>query len=90
MLIGKSINFLRTCCKDTEWTTIAPPSEGLQYGKHSLEDVIQQVGNSVNQRLIHILFEKYKLHDHCLAVKRYLLLGQGDFIQCLMDLIGYE
>lgn len=25
---------------------------------------------------------------HCDALKRYLLLGQGDFIQTLMDLIG--
>ena len=35
-----------------------------------------------------MLFERYKFGEHCHAVKRYLLLGQGDFHAFLMDLVG--
>ena len=37
-----------------------------------------------------VLHDKYRFLDHCLAIKRYLLLGQGDFMQALMDGVGEE
>ena len=37
--------------------------------------------------LIEILMKKYKLMDHFNSLRRYLLLGQGDFIRHLMDLM---
>ena len=37
--------------------------------------------------LIEILMKKYKLLDHFNSLRRYLLLGQGDFIRHLMDLM---
>lgn len=37
--------------------------------------------------LMNILLKKYKLMDHFNALRRYLLLGQGDFIRHLMDLM---
>jgi gamma-tubulin complex component 3 len=33
-----------------------------------------------NKRLIEIMLKKYKFLDHCNAIRKYLLLGQGDFI----------
>jgi gamma-tubulin complex component 3 len=51
--------------------------------------VIEEAATTVNKRLMKILFEKYNLFDHLLAIKRYLLLGQGDFIYHLMDILGY-
>jgi gamma-tubulin complex component 3 len=41
------------------------------------------------QLLRGILFEKYHLGDHLMAFRKYLLLGQGDFIQHLMDSLRY-
>ena len=35
-----------------------------------------------------VLQTKYQLGLHCGAVRRYLLLGQGDFVQALMDLVS--
>jgi gamma-tubulin complex component 3 len=43
-----------------------------------------------NGYLLEILLNKYKLLDHFNALRRYLLLGQGDFIRHLMDLMEYE
>ena len=37
--------------------------------------------------LLDVLNRKYSLLDHMQAVRRYLLLGQGDFIRHLMDLL---
>lgn len=36
-----------------------------------------------------MLFTKYQFYNHCKAIRKYLLCGQGDFIQNLMDsLVG--
>ncbi|KAG0446741.1 hypothetical protein HPP92_028682 [Vanilla planifolia] len=37
-----------------------------------------------------VIHKRYRFKDHCLAIKRYLLLGQGDFFQYLMDIVGPE
>lgn len=37
--------------------------------------------------LLDVLNRKYSLLDHMQAVRRYLLLSQGDFIRHLMDLL---
>lgn len=34
---------------------------------------------------MHLMLEKFKFPLHCLALKKYLLLGAGDFIQVLLD-----
>ncbi|RLN49164.1 hypothetical protein BBJ28_00018165 [Nothophytophthora sp. Chile5] len=65
--------------------------DGVQFAELTrLEAMIEKVSNSTNEYLIRTLMEKYQLLDHCQALKRYLLLGQGDFIQYLMDLLGPE
>lgn len=64
-------------------------AESLQFGQQEgLRVVVDSVGKLVNKRLLSLMFEKSLLMRHCVALKRYLLLGQGDFIQLLMDLIG--
>lgn len=61
----------------------------FQYGnilavKQSIDDTYRET----SKRLLDLLKNKYKLMDHLQALKRYLLLGQGDFIQYLMDALG--
>lgn len=91
-IIGKSINFIRHCCNDTEWVMDSVVSdEELGFSDlDKLETVITQASTVTNKYLINILMKKYQLLDHCRALKQYLLLGQGDFIQCLMDQVGDE
>ncbi|KAL7692532.1 putative gamma-tubulin complex component protein [Plasmopara halstedii] len=101
LVIGKSINFIRQCCGHADWVMDASHESsvmGLESnnekdyfaGLKRLEKVIENVSNSTNKYLIRTLTEKYRLLDHCRALKRYLLLGQGDFVQYLMDLLGPE
>lgn len=111
LLVGKSINFIRHCCDDTEWimdsTTVAIAVDAFQYqhGANSfdtpigyrknvvsskLEKIIERAQSATNRRVMELLFDKYEFHMHSTALKQYLLLGQGDFIQYLMELLHEE
>ena len=52
-----------------------------------LERFVQEASAHVDRRLIDILFNKFDLSKHCDAMRRYVLLGQGDFVQALMDMV---
>ncbi|KAI8641486.1 Spc98 family-domain-containing protein [Parasitella parasitica] len=98
--IGKSLNFIRySCHQDTlaeQYQTSTSPSSNnpkpnkqlFKYGETEQVEKSIEVAYSVTSRaLLNILKTKYKLMDHLRALKRYLLLGQGDFIQYLMDVL---
>lgn len=46
----------------------------------AVEDVYKQS----NKRLLDMMFGKYKLFQHFVSLKKYMLMGQGDFIRCLL------
>ncbi|CAF0726828.1 unnamed protein product [Adineta ricciae] len=94
-ITGKSINFLRVVCKDRTMLQILKtpaPSQSLFQQQRSTEfqDMIVSVYNDTTRYLRSILDDKYQMMDHFKAIKRYLLLGQGDFIKYLMDLMENE
>ncbi|KAL3432816.1 Spc98 family-domain-containing protein [Aspergillus tetrazonus] len=87
-LIGKSLNFIRYGCGDSGWVEAysKEASKELRYGDTaSLETSIDEAYKTTMARLIHLMDEKFKLFDHLHALKKYLLLGQGDFIALLME-----
>ncbi|KAM0949153.1 putative gamma-tubulin complex component protein [Dioscorea sansibarensis] len=98
---GKSINFLRVCCKDNGWADAAAEAAahvgtttrrgGLGYGEtDALEALVVEAAKRIDRHLMDVIHKRYRFKDHCLAIKRYLLLGQGDFVQYLMDIVGPE
>ncbi|XP_043692732.1 gamma-tubulin complex component 3-like [Telopea speciosissima] len=98
---GKSINFLRVCCEDQGWADAATEAAavvgtttrrwGLGYGEiDALESLVVEAAKRIDKHLMDVLYKRYKFKEHCLAIKRYLLLGQGDFVQYLMDTVGPE
>ncbi|KAE8352592.1 Spc98 family-domain-containing protein [Aspergillus coremiiformis] len=87
-LIGKSLNFIRYGCGDSGWVEAysKETSKELRYGDTaSLETSIDEAYKTTMARLIYLMDEKFKLFDHLRALKKYLLLGQGDFIALLME-----
>lgn len=87
-LIGKSLNFIRYGCGDSGWVEAysKETSKELRYGDTaSLETSIDEAYKTTMARLIRLMDEKFKLFDHLHALKKYLLLGQGDFIALLME-----
>ncbi|KAL5995422.1 Gamma-tubulin complex component 3 [Asimina triloba] len=98
---GKSINFLRVCCDDQGWADAASEAAsaagtttmrgGLGYGEtDALETLVIEAAKRIDKHLMEVIYKCYKFKEHCLAIKRYLLLGQGDFVQYLMDIVGPE
>lgn len=98
---GKSINFLRVCCEDRGWADAATEAAeaagtttgrgGLGYGEtDALELLVAEAAKRIDKHLLDVVYNRYKFKEHCLAIKRYLLLGQGDFVQYLMDIVGPE
>ena len=87
-LIGKSLNFIRHGCGDPAWVDAysKEASRELGYGDTAgLESSIDEAYKTTMARLIDLMDNKFNLFDHLRALKRYLLLGQGDFIAELME-----
>jgi gamma-tubulin complex component 3 len=94
-LAGKSVNFLRKCCNDTDWLlelkTIDIDKEIISSSTFdSIKQWFIQSSEIISKKLITTMFDKFNFKEHMFSIKRYLLLGQGDFLQYLMDLISSE
>ncbi|KAK1818481.1 Microtubule-nucleating Tub4p (gamma-tubulin) complex component [Friedmanniomyces endolithicus] len=87
-LIGKSLNFIRYGCHDSAWVESysKEASRELKYGDTAnLGQSIDEAYKMVMARLIWLMETKFALAEHLAALKKYLLLGQGDFIALLME-----
>lgn len=87
-LIGKSLNFIRYGCGDSAWVEAycKEASRELHYGDTAtLESSIDKAYKTTMARLIDLMDNKFHLFEHLRALKKYLLLGQGDFIALLME-----
>jgi gamma-tubulin complex component 3 len=87
-LIGKSLNFIRHGCLDAGWVESYSKSASreLRYGDTAtLETSIDEAYKTTMARLIHLMATKFHLFDHLKALKKYILLGAGDFIAVLME-----
>ncbi|KAM7188309.1 spindle pole body component alp6 [Rhypophila sp. PSN 637] len=87
-LIGKSLNFIRHSCGDSQWVEAysKTSSKELKYGDTAtLETWIDEAYKTTMQRLMKLMSTRFHLFDHLQALKNYILLGQGDFIALLME-----
>ncbi|KAL4446262.1 hypothetical protein ABPG77_003069 [Micractinium sp. CCAP 211/92] len=89
---GKTIAFLREFCGDTRWAAaIGAPAQALAAGGGNyrqlrwLESAVIDVKRAVSAHLLDIVMSQQGLPRHLAAIKRYLLLGQGDFVRVLLD-----
>ena len=62
----------------------------MQYGDiGGLERSIDIAYQIASHRLFEVFIEKFKLLDHLLALKHFILLGHGDFADQLMQTLGH-
>lgn len=54
-----------------------------------LQSLMDTTYLEISRRVLDVLNSKYKFMEHMQALRRYLLLGQGDFIRHLMELLEY-
>ena len=92
LVAGKSVIFLRQCCETKDWfldLKFVTPSETLQ-DFSIFKNWVEQASTLTNKKLVEVLFTKFHFKGHLESIKRYLLMGQGDFIQNLMDQMPNE
>lgn len=92
---GKSINFLREVCEDK--SPIKGREELKQCFENNIEDLfatvpdtrlhemIDNVYLNTSKKVMDIALGTYRLMEHLQSMRKYLLLGQGDFIGLLME-----
>eukprot|EP00054_Salpingoeca_dolichothecata_P009214 m.52042 g.52042 ORF g.52042 m.52042 type:complete len:665 (+) comp18231_c0_seq1:78-2072(+) len=94
LLIGKSINFIRHTCRvhdDLQDTTAALRSmQGGFSDLQVLQSAVNQAYHLTSRRLLEILHTRYHLLQHLDSMRKYLLLGQGDFIHHLLAALEPE
>ncbi|CAG9763342.1 unnamed protein product [Ceutorhynchus assimilis] len=98
---GKSINFLTHICEDTgelpgreilhklfnntSTEALFKPEQSIEF--HS---TLEGIYKETSFRVLDLLRNKFKLYEHLQSLRRYLLLGQGDFIRHLLELLTPE
>lgn len=58
--------------------------------ENEFEHLLNTAYKEVSQKALELLFGNFKLRSHFRGLRQYLLLGQGDFIRHLMDLLKTE
>ena len=61
-----------------------------QGGGQRLASLIDRISSSIDSRLMKLMETRFFLSTHLLSLKKFMLLGQGDFVTCLMDALGPE
>ncbi|EXJ73201.1 uncharacterized protein A1O5_02961 [Cladophialophora psammophila CBS 110553] len=87
-LIGKSLNFIRNNCGDSDWVIqySKSNSRSLDYANTAnLAQSIDVAYRTTMSRLTHLMSTKFGLFTHLTAIKKYMLLAQGDFFDLLIE-----
>ncbi|KAK5207679.1 Microtubule-nucleating Tub4p (gamma-tubulin) complex component [Exophiala xenobiotica] len=87
-LIGKSLNFIRHNCGDSDWVIqySKSNSKSLDYANTAnLSTSIDMAYKTTMSRLTHLMSTKFGLFTHLTSIKKYMLLAQGDFIDLLIE-----
>lgn len=90
---GKSLYFVRVDCGLSDWVArrqIELSAEEITDLRvcGSLKKLVDSIYTEVVSYLNTVLREKFHLDDHLQGIKSYLLIGQGDFFQTLLDNIS--
>lgn len=65
-------------------------AENLLRQVASLEKAVDAIQKTVGTRLLEVIVSKERLFAHISTLERYVLLGQGDFVQTLLDVARQE
>lgn len=87
-LIGKSLNFIRHNCGDSDWVVqySRTNSKSLDYANTAtLSSSIDAAYASTMSRLTYLMSTRFGLFTHLDAIKKYIFLSQGDFMDLLME-----
>lgn len=56
---------------------------------NDVSELISKAYKEVSKNVLNTLNENFKMQTHFEALRKYMLLGQGDFIHYLLEIIEY-
>lgn len=91
-LIGKTNIFLKTYCKESIWCSNFSRRFGILLNKHKLKSesfytdstfhkLITECYSEITNYFTHVIYTKFQFMETIRALKDYLFMGKGDFIQ---------
>lgn len=96
LLAGKSAHMIRNVCNESGWSLDEKiqarlNKEGTEYGDmdHFARAVAAAVRSS-GRHLMDLMINTFHIMDHAYGIRQYLLLGQGDFAQNLIDSLAND
>ncbi|GFR48690.1 hypothetical protein Agub_g10646, partial [Astrephomene gubernaculifera] len=100
---GKAIHYLNLACGDGGWVqqraeawARCPPAAAAAAAASGsgelagLEVLVSEAVRSVDERLLAVIWRRHRLRAHLGAIRRFLLLGQGDWVTAFIDLAQRE
>lgn len=92
---GKAVNFLHHVCQDTPQQADLPPPNSVEcllndQPEGSFMEFLEQAYHARNCHVLSVLNTQFKFKEHLQALRQFLLLGQGDFVRHLMDVVDKQ
>lgn len=102
---GKAVNLLKHVFEDTSCVagydvlrkTFESTEIELLFNDNSrngqegeFQRLLTRAYHETSQKALKLLYENYRFMDHLKGLRKFMLLGQGDFIRHLMDLLVHE
>lgn len=87
-LIGKSLNFIRHNCGDSDWVVQYSKSNSRSLDHANTANLFSSIDmayRTTMSRLTHLMYTKFGLFTHLTAIKKYMLFAQGDFFELLIE-----
>ncbi|KAJ6249429.1 gamma-tubulin complex component 2 [Anaeramoeba flamelloides] len=84
LIAGKYLNVIKECGIEIDCPFIEPFIFSLD--EQEYESIINKIYNWSSEKLLTLLVEENQLFDHLEALKRYFLIGTGDWISHFIDL----
>ena len=79
------MNFLKSLGK-----SVVLPPQNLDFNNFQVLQIsIDNLYKQISTKLLDTLFQDYNLISHLDNLKRFVILGQGDFVAYLIDALGY-
>lgn len=91
LLAGKTAHLIRNVCGESGWSlgpriTTRLRKVGTEYDSIGLfADAVAAAAHSAGRHLMAIMNNTFHVMDHARGIRQYVLLGQGDFAQNLVD-----
>jgi gamma-tubulin complex component 3 len=95
---GKTINFLKKCCSHDyqidlnfiDVKMLIRQGDSNTSFPEEFRHWLRTISDMAHRELMHVLFNKFKMKMHLDAVKRFMLMGQGEFIHNLMEALSKD